>query len=382
MKKNELFKQAYTLEKERGYICLSREGKILWANEPASQMLPMLIEGQSAAVVFPGFDAGCLGDTCLLPLTGGLCARVSRFEESDPDEIFYIAEITAESVSVGNMSDYMALLAMQMREKIGRIRSLVSESRSGLSDIQADYSGNVPRLAAELDRQITWISGAEKDCDALMRCVLQAEESIAPDGREDGEQMDISRFLPLLIRDIDLLMKEDSIPLELTCDWNAADCGNLIGCSRERFALAFLGMVRIAAVSALLCGSNQLFLQVWNDDGMFAIRLRDRETDPAQLEAYESLPLCSGHQLPTPANFAARRLRRLMESVEGSWMLGRTPGDAGYTVQLRFPLLRELPPTFECSSAYDFNAGEPAPGESGLQEMIRLMLSSLEDDMR
>ena len=380
MKRSELFKQAYRLEEKRGYFCFSQEGKTLWMNAPVSGMLPMLMEGQSASVVFPGLDTGSLGDICLLPLTGRYSARVSRFEESE-DECFYIAEILDEGVSGEKALDYTTLLTVQMREKISRIRSLISESRSSLSDVQADYSGNVPRLAADLDRQITWINGAEKDCDALMRYVLQAEESIVPAVRDADDRMDAGRFLPLLSQDIRLFLKEAAVPLEFSFS-SDADYGSWIGCSKEQFALAVLGMIRTAAVSAVLREGKQFTLQAWSDDGMLVLRLRDCGTDPAQLEAYEPLILRNGQKLPVPANLAAARCRYLMDSVGGSWMLGRTPGDTGYTMQLRFPLLDGSSSGFKCAAAYDLAADSIMPDSSGLQETIRLMFSSLEDDMR
>lgn len=381
LKRSELFKQAYCQEEKRGYFCFSRDGEVLWLNDAASQALPMLTEGQSVAVVSPDFDMKNPGDTRLVTLTGGYSMRVSRFEESGPDGCFYIAEIIRDSVADERTPDYLALLAAQIRDRIGRIRTFITETHSGLSDIQADYSGNVPRLVSELDHQLMWIHGAEKDCDALMRCALQAEESIVP--RDVDEQTDAAEVLPALLQDTEVYLKKNLIPLNISCDWSGLKGEVFIGCSKEKLALAFLGMLRTAAVSAAIKEGNQLTLQAWNDEDMLTVRLHDSITDPSQLEAYEPMPGRYGQQVPVPANFFAARLRYLVESVEGSWMVGRTPGDTGYTMNVRFPLVKEEQSVCGCSVAYDLQAGiDVRVPSSGCQDMIRLMFSALEDDMR
>ena len=67
-------------------------------------------------------------------------------------------------------------------------------------------------------------------------------------------------------------------------------------------------------------------------------------------------------------------------------MVIRTPGEAGYMMQLRFPASPGRSPVLESSVAYrleGLDAGGRWPADfSGQKDLIRIMLSTLEDDMR
>lgn len=393
MKKSELFRQAYCSGQSAGcYFCIGEDGSILWMNSAAAEEFPRL-QGGSVSSVCPVFEKTRPEDGSILPLIGGKAVRLSRFTEED-GAVFYIAGLTESVLPDGDyVPEYAASMVVQMREKLDRIRSLVSGVSDELSNLQADYLGTVPHLAGKLDRGLAWLKGAENDCDGLTRHILQFEDNFYRSDEECRGATDLGSFLPLFFRDIELELKNKDIPLEIRCDWNAVKAGCCTGVSQVRLAMALAGLVRVAAVNAVQKGGGSYSVQGRSVEGAFLFRIRDDGTDPAEMDRWENRELWGGEKVPTPANLAGGNVGRLMDAVGGSRMISRTPGEPGYTMTLRFPLLAaDAKVPVDCglgsSAAYrldslDYGYGGRWPaGLSGQKDLIRVMLSSLEDDFR
>lgn len=386
MKKSELFRQAYCAEKTQSWFCLDEDGNVLWANSAAEEELPLLEVGKPISDGPFTFPKGEENESFLI-LAGGRMARLNRFFEEDDSAIYLAAPMTGFiPIEEYDIRPNTVMLAARIREKISRIRSFICETSSGLSDIQADYLGTVPHLAGELDRQIGWLNGAGKDCDGLIRYILQFEEDFACNDTRRRGLIDAGQFLPAFFRDVEISLQEMDVPLELQCSWEALDTVCTIACSRERFAMALLGLVRAAAVKAMQKDGVRFSILGRITGEELLLRIRDNSTDPAELEAYEPLEIWGGYRIPTPAHQGVNNLRRFLDTVGGSMMVIRTPGEAGYMMQLRFPASPGKSAVLECCTAYrleGLDTGGRWPADfSGQKDLIRIMLSTLEDDMR